>query len=180
MYKNKINKLYKNVLFLSIMSILIFINSCTNMKLKVGDKAPLFSLQNQDGKLISLENLIQNSILVLYFYPKDETTGCTAEACKFRDDYEIFKDNGAEVVGISSDSKESHIQFIKNHNLPFQLLSDINGKIRKKYSVPKTMGLIPSRVTYIISKEGIILHIFNSQFNPKKHIDEAIEVIKHY
>ncbi len=148
------------------------------MKLKIGDKAPSFSLPNQDGKLITLESLIKNGVLVLYFYPKDDTPGCTAEACKFRDDYEIFKDNGAEVVGISSDSKESHIEFIKNHNLPFQLLSDKNGKIRKKFAVPKTFGLIAGRVTYIINSNGRIIHIFNSQFNPQKHIDEAITVIK--
>ena len=116
--------------------------------------------------------------MVLYFYPKDTTPGCTAEACKFRDDYEVFKDNGAEVVGISSDSKESHIKFIKNHNLPFQLLSDENGKIRKKYGVPKTMGLLPGRVTYIINNNTQIMHIFNSQFNPQKHIDEALSIIQ--
>ncbi|RLD75672.1 MAG: peroxiredoxin [Bacteroidetes bacterium] len=148
------------------------------MKLKIGDKAPSFSLPNQDGNLVTLESLIKNGVLVLYFYPKDDTPGCTAEACKFRDDYEIFKDNGAEVVGISSDSKESHIEFIKNHNLPFQLLSDKNGKIRKKFAVPKTFGLIAGRVTYIINSNGRIIHIFNSQFNPQKHIDEAITVIK--
>ncbi len=148
------------------------------MKLKIGDKAPSFSLQNQDGKLVTLESLLENTVLVLYFYPKDDTPGCTAEACKFRDDYEVFTDNGAEVVGISSDSKESHIEFSKNYNLPFQLLSDEKGKVRKKYSVPKTMGLIPGRVTYIINSNGRIIHIFSSQFNPQKHIEEAITIIK--
>jgi len=148
------------------------------MKLKIGDKAPSFSLNNQNGETVSLEGLIENKILVLYFYPKDDTAGCTAEACKFRDEYEVFKENGAEVVGISSDSEESHTSFVKSNNLPFQLLSDKNGKIRKKYDVPKTLGIIPGRVTYIINSDSRILHIFNSQFNPQKHIDEAIAIIK--
>ncbi len=148
------------------------------MNLKVGDTAPSFSLLNQNGEKITLEQLIKDSILVLYFYPKDETKGCTAQACKFRDDYEIFRENGASVVGISSDSVEAHQKFIKNHNLPFMLLADVDGKVRKKYNVPKTLGLIPGRVTYIIDKQGKIIHIFNSQFNPQKHVLEAISVIK--
>lgn len=148
------------------------------MKLKVGDKAPAFSLNNQNGDKVSLDSLIKNRILVLYFYPKDDTKGCTAEACKFRDEYEVFKENGAEVVGISSDSEESHTKFVKSYKLPFQLLSDKGGKIRKKYDVPKTLGLIPGRVTYIINSDARIIHIFNSQLNPKKHIEEAITIIK--
>ncbi len=148
------------------------------MNLKVGDTAPSFSLLNQNGEKITLEQLIKDSILVLYFYPKDETKGCIAQACKFRDDYEIFRENGASVVGISSDSVEAHQKFIKNHNLPFMLLADVDGKVRKKYNVPKTLGLIPGRVTYIIDKQGKIIHIFNSQFNPQKHVLEAISVIK--
>ena len=172
-------RIMKTIPYLFFVSYFLFINSsCSNIKLKIGDKAPSFSLYNQDGKLVSLKSLTNNSILVLYFYPKDDTPGCTTEACKFRDDYEIFKDNGAEVVGVSSDTKESHIKFIKDHNLPFQLLSDKKGKIRKKYAVPKTMGLIPGRVTYIINRDGRIIHIFNSQFNPQKHIEEAIAIIK--
>lgn len=168
----------KMMQYLVLIIYLVITNSCSNMKLKIGDKAPSFSLHNQDSKIVTLEGLIESGVLVLYFYPKDDTPGCTAEACKFRDDYEIFKDNGAEVVGISSDSKESHLKFIKNYNLPFQLLSDENGKIRKKYSVPKTLGLIPGRVTYIINSNAQIVHIFNSQFNPQKHIDEAISIIQ--
>ena len=148
------------------------------MKIKTGDKAPSFKLLNQQGIEVSLDSLLKEHIVVLYFYPKDETPGCTTEACKFRDDYEIFKDNGAEVVGISSDSVESHLKFSQNHNLPFQLLSDVDGRIRKKYDVPKTLGLIAGRVTYIIDQSGKILHVFNSQFKPQKHIDEAIRIIK--
>lgn len=172
-------RLGKTVLYLVLTtSFVIANNSCSNMKLNIGDRAPSFSLYNQHGKKVTLDSLIKNKILVLYFYPKDDTPGCTAEACKFRDEYEVFKDNGAEVVGISSDSKESHIKFIKNHNLPFQLLSDEGGRIRKKYGVSKTLGLIPGRVTYIIDSDALIVHIFNSQFNPKKHIEEAIAIIQ--
>ncbi|MCF6243113.1 MAG: peroxiredoxin [Bacteroidales bacterium] len=148
------------------------------MNLKVGDKAPDFSLLNQKGEKITLKQLIKDSVLVLYFYPKDETKGCTAQACKFRDDYEQFKEIGARVVGISSDSVLAHQKFIQNHNLPFMLLADIDGKVRKEYEVPKTLGLIPGRVTYIINRQGKIIHIFNSQLNPKKHVSVAISVIK--
>ena len=165
--------LYKTILF-----ILLLISSCSNMNLKVGDNAPSFSLPNQEGDTITLENLIKNNVLVLFFYPKDETKGCTAQACKFRDDYEIFKELGAVVVGISSDSVDAHQNFIQNHNLPFMLLADVEGKIRKRYGVPKTLGLIPGRVTYIINRQAKIIHIFNSQLNPKKHVSEAISVIK--
>lgn len=148
------------------------------MKIKTGDKAPTFTLLNQHGIETSLDSLLEENIVVLYFYPKDETPGCTTEACKFRDDYEVFKDNGAVVVGISSDSVESHLKFSQNHKLPFLLLSDLDGKIRKKYDVPKTLGLIAGRVTFVIDKDGKILHIFNSQFKPQRHIEEAIKIIK--
>lgn len=158
--------------------ILTLFIACTEMNLKVGDKAPSFALINDKGEKIELEQLIKDSILVLYFYPKDETKGCTAQACKFRDDYELFKEYGARVVGISSDSVEAHQKFIQNHNLPFMLLADTDGKVRKKYGVPKTLGLFPGRVTYIIDKQGKIAHIFNAQLKPKKHVSEAISIIK--
>jgi len=96
----------------------------------------------------------------------------------FRDNYEVFKDLGAEVIGISSQTVESHQSFASHHNLPFILLSDIDSKVRELHGVPSTLGVLPGRVTYIIDKEGTIKHIFSSQFQPEKHIQEAIDVLK--
>lgn len=147
-------------------------------KLQVGDPAPDFTLPTQTGESFSFHDLLGKSAIVLYFYPKDETRGCTMEACSFRDSYEIFKEAGAEVVGISSDSVESHQKFAQKHRLPFILLSDASGTVRKLFGVGSMFGRLPQRVTYIIDKQGIIRHIFSSQFMPEKHITEALNIIK--
>jgi thioredoxin-dependent peroxiredoxin len=148
------------------------------MALKVGDKAPGFSLTDQNGRLFNLENLLLKKALVIYFYPKDETAGCTKQACAFRDHYQDFKDAGAEVIGISSDSAESHGSFADHHKLPFTLLSDSGGEIRKRFGVPADlMGIIPGRVTYIIDKQGVIKYIFNSQIRIDKHISETLRIL---
>ncbi len=143
----------------------------------VGDKAPIFSLPDINGKTIHLKDYIGKKILVVYFYPKDETAGCTTEACTFRDRYELFKKAEAEVIGISGDSIESHTNFSSKYKLPFILLSDVDNSVRTSYGVKSTFGIIPGRVTYIIDRKGIIRHIFVSQFNPKKHVDEALKII---
>ena len=109
---------------------------------------------------------------------KDNTAGCTAEACSFRDSYEAFQEAGAEVIGISSDTEKSHQQFANKHRLPFILLSDLGGVVRKFYGVPATFGLLPGRVTYIIDKQGIVRHIFSSQFAPQMHVAVALKVLK--
>jgi thioredoxin-dependent peroxiredoxin len=147
-------------------------------RLKVGDAAPDFSLPSQTGELVNLKENVGKKEIVLYFYPKDNTPGCTTEARAFRDSYEVFKEFGAEVMGISSDSVESHLGFATKCELPFTLLSDAGGKVRELYSVPSTLGLLPGRVTYIIDKEGIVRHVFSSQMNPKKHVDEAVGVLR--
>ncbi|NHJ32477.1 MAG: peroxiredoxin [Asgard group archaeon] len=147
------------------------------MVIEIGAKAPVFSLPDKDGKKVSLKDYIGKKAIVLYFYPKDYTQGCTTQACSFRDRYELFKKADAEVIGVSSDSEEKHQQFSTSYQLPFVLLSDVDGTVRKLYKVSKTMGIMPGRVTYIIDKKGIIRHIFSSQFNPKKHIDEALKVL---
>jgi peroxiredoxin Q/BCP len=127
---------------------------------------------------VSLKGLLAAKEVVLYFYPKDNTPGCTAEAKAFRDSYEAFKEMGAEVVGVSSDSVDSHVDFSSRCDLPFTLLSDPGGKVRKLYGVPSTMGLLPGRVTYVIDTNGVVRHVFNSQFNATKHVDEAIRVLR--
>jgi len=146
--------------------------------ISVGSQAPEFTLPDQTGKKVSLKNLLTQGNVVLYFYPKDETPGCTKEACAFRDSFEVFKEAGAVVVGISSDSAESHQKFAAHHRLPFILLSDVGGSVRKLFGVPSTLGLLPGRVTYIIDKKGIIRNIFSSQFNATKHVDEALKVLQ--
>jgi thioredoxin-dependent peroxiredoxin len=150
-----------------------------NSSVKVGDRAPDFTLPTQKtGESFHLHDLVGKSAIVLYFYPKDDTPGCTAEACSFRDSYEAFQEAGAEVIGVSSDSEASHQRFANKYKLPFILLSDLGGTVRKFYGVPSTFGLLPGRVTYIIDKQGIVRHIFSSQFAPQKHIDEALRVLQ--
>ena len=147
-------------------------------KLKTGDKAPQFTLPDQNGKLINLSDFIGKTNLVVYFYPKDESYGCTKEACSFRDNYEDFKDAGAEVIGISADDETSHRGFAANHKLPFILLSDKDKKIANLYRVGKTMGILPGRVTFIIDKQGIVRGIYSSQISFQKHVDEALKVLR--
>jgi thioredoxin-dependent peroxiredoxin len=146
-------------------------------KVQVGDWAPDFTLTNQSGARVSLGDFLGKTAIVLYFYPKDNTSVCTAEACAFRDSYEIFKTAGAEVIGVSSDSVESHRQFAQEHQLPFLLLSDEGGIIRKRYGVSTAFGL-PGRVTYVIDRRGIVRHIFFSQFTSEKHVTEALETLR--
>lgn len=144
---------------------------------RVGDPAPDFSLVSTSGEVVRLSDLLGRPV-VLFFYPKDDTPGCTAEACSFRDHHQAFLDAGAQVLGISSDSPESHRRFASRHQLPFPLLSDSDGSVRRAYDVPRTFGLIPGRVTYVLDRSGIIRHIFDSQFRPQKHIDEALQTLQ--
>lgn len=116
--------------------------------------------------------------MVVYFYPADDTPGCTAESCSFRDSYEDFTEAGAEVVGISGDSVESHQRFAEKHRLPFHLLADVDGAAREAFGVGRTFGLLPGRVTFVIDPGGTIRKVFNSQFRPRKHIDEALATIR--
>lgn len=147
------------------------------MSATVGQTPPDFTLSDQDGSAVSLSDL-RGGWAVVYFYPADDTPGCTAESCSFRDSHEQFTDAGARVVGISSDSVESHRAFADKHRLPFTLLADRDATVRKAWGVGKTMGLLPGRVTYVIDPEGVVRHRFSSQFRPKKHIDEALSVIR--
>ena len=147
-------------------------------QLDVGDPAPEFTLPSQTGEAVNLKEILGKREIVLYFYPKDNTPGCTTEAKAFRDSYEIFKEMGAEVIGVSSDSVGSHRDFASKCALPFILLSDAGGKVRKLYGVPSAFGLLPGRVTYIIDVKGVVRHVFNSQMNPEKHNEEALKVLR--
>ncbi|NCY16808.1 MAG: peroxiredoxin [Actinobacteria bacterium] len=146
------------------------------MTVSEGTTAPDFTLQDQDGASLTLSSL-RGGWVIVYFYPKDDTPGCTAESCSFRDSHEAFTDAGARVIGISSDSVDSHRAFADKHRLPFTLLADTGGAVRKQWGVGRTLGVIPGRVTYVIDPDGVVRRRFSSQFSPKKHIDEALSVI---
>lgn len=147
-------------------------------KVKVGDKAPDFTLPDQSGAMVNLRDYVGSKIIVLYFYPKDFSRGCTAEACAFRDNYDVFVEAGAQVLGISSQSVDSHNRFALVNKLPFVLLSDESGQVRKLYGVPLTLGILSGRVTYIIDRKGIVRHVFSSQLNATKHVEEALRIVK--
>jgi len=148
------------------------------LTVKVGDKAPDFTLLSQMGDNVTLSEFLGKKNIVLYFYPKDETLGCTREACTFRDSYEELASLGAEVLGVSGQSVTSHKSFASHYGLPFILLSDEDNKVRKLYGVPSSMGLIPGRVTYIIDKQGVVRHIFSSQTQTERHVEEAKNTLK--
>lgn len=152
------------------------INTPSKGRVQVGDVAPDFTLPNQSGEPVSLESMRGKNV-VLYFYPKDNTKGCTAQACAFRDQYEVFTDAGAEVIGVSADDQASHEQFAAQYRLPFTLLSDADGTVRKRYGAT-TMGVLPGRVTYVIDKNGVVRHVFSSAFNPQQHITEALQALQ--
>lgn len=148
-------------------------------RIGVGDEAPDFELQSQSNDTVRLSKFRGQKPVVLFFYPRDDSAGCTAEVCSFRDSYEDFTEAGAEVIGISSDSVDSHDKFAGKHRLPFTLVSDPGGTIRTAFDVPNTMGkMLPGRVTYVIDTEGIVRYVFNSQMNVFGHVKSALKVVR--
>jgi peroxiredoxin Q/BCP len=145
--------------------------------LAAGDRAPEFRLTDGAGQTFDTADA-RGKPLVVFFYPKDATPGCTAEACSFRDAYEDFVAEGATVVGISSDDAASHAGFAGKHRLPFRLLSDVDGSVRTAFGVPKTWGLMPGRATFVIDSGGVIRNVFNSQFQPAAHAARALDVVR--
>lgn len=155
-------------------------NNTNNMsKIEVGSTIPSFSAKDQNGNIFNIESVLGKKNIVIYFYPKDDSPGCTKQACSFRDNFEDFKDADAEVIGISHQSVESHLEFATKHRLNFILLSDEDKKITNIFQVPTNLlGFIPGRVTYVVNKEGKVVYMFNSQIQAEKHVQEAIRILK--
>lgn len=148
------------------------------MSLKIGDIVPNFTAKDNHNEIFESKSVLGRKPVVIYFYPKDNTPGCTTEACRFRDQYEDFKDLGAEVIGISADSVSSHNAFADKFQLPFILLSDEDKKLRHLFGVRNNLfGLLPGRVTYVIDKNGVVIYIFDS-INAGKHIPKALQIIR--
>jgi peroxiredoxin Q/BCP len=148
------------------------------MALGVGDRLPEVVLDDQDGRRVNLADLYAQGPIVLYFYPKDETPGCTAEACAFRDDHDSFAQAGAKVVGVSSDDVDSHRRFASRHGLPFTLLADPGGRVRAAFGIKKSFGFIQGRVTYVVDQTGVIRHVYDSQLMATRHVREALETVE--
>lgn len=168
------------VLTILVASVLFWVfESRAQSPVKVGDAVPSFSLDDQLGNRFDVDEFLGNTAMVIYFYPKDDTPGCTKEACSFRDAYEAFTDNNVKVIGISSDDVESHKNFAEKFNLPFTLLADTKGEVRELFGVKDDLlGLIPGRVTYVIDKSGKVIFMYDSQLNASKHIDKSLEALK--
>ncbi len=148
-------------------------------RISVGSVIPSFELKDQNGQNFQLDSVVGKKNLVIYFYPKDDTPGCTAEACAFRDQFEVFKDADALIIGISAQSVESHLNFAQKHRLNFTLLSDTGNKVRKLFGVPTNfLGLVSGRVTYVINKAGKVVYLFNSQTQAEKHVEEALRILQ--
>lgn len=148
--------------------------------MKIGEIAPDFTLPDQNRNLFNLGQNLGKGPIVIFFYPKDHSPVCTAEACSFRDGYARFQAMGAIVVGISSDDEASHLQFASGNNLPYPLLADEGGKVRDAFRVPKALGFGPGRATYILDKQGIVRGIYSNLLNGKAHVDEALAVLRQF
>jgi len=147
-------------------------------RIAIGDRAPQFTATAHTGQPVSLADYLGKQVVVLYFYPRDGTPVCTAEACGFRDAYADFVAARAAVIGVSGSSIESHRQFAEQRRLPFLLISDQDGALRKSFGVPRLLGFLPGRTTYVIDKDGVVRHIFTSHFSADRHIDEALRVVR--
>ncbi len=172
--------IYLAVYILLFFSYLNYHKKPENMeKVKVGSIIPSFELKDQNGELFQIDSVLGKKKLIIYFYPKDDTPGCTKEACAFRDQFEVFEDEDALIIGISAQSVESHYNFAQKHRLNFTLLSDTGNKVRKLFGVPGNFfGLISGRVTYVVDKTGKVVYMFNSQMQAEKHVDEALRILQ--
>jgi peroxiredoxin Q/BCP len=155
--------------------------TCPNKRrmpgLQYGATAPDFELPDGSGKPVRLSQYRGSNAVVLYFYPKDDTGVCTKQACGFRDDFARFQSAGAVILGVSDDSSESHRQFSSKYQLPFTLLSDTGGRVRKLYGVSRKFGVLPGRVTFVIDRDGVVRHVYSALFESEKHVQEALAAL---
>ena len=172
--------IYLAIYLILFIAYLIFDKNSENMeKLTVGSTVPKFELKDQHGELFSMDSVLGKKNLVIFFYPKDDSPGCTRQACSFRDQFEVFADEDAMIIGISGQSVKSHLEFAQKHRLNYTLLSDEGNKVRKQFGVPANLfGLIPGRVTYVINKQGKVIYMFNSQTQTEKHVTETLRILK--
>lgn len=168
------------IIYLLLFTVYLTFNKDKHMnEIKVGSTIPAFTLSDQNGNLFDINSVLGKKNLVIYFYPKDDSPGCTAQACSFRDQFEVFSEADAVIIGISGQSVKSHKEFAEKHRLSFTLLSDEGNKIRKQFGVPTNLlGLLPGRVTYVADKSGKVIYTFNSQLQTEKHVDEALRILK--
>jgi peroxiredoxin Q/BCP len=145
--------------------------------LAVGDTAPDFQGVDQTGRRVTLDDLVKESAVVLYFYPKDFTPVCTAQACLFRDAREDLAKEGVSVVGVSGDDTASHDKFAKKHQVPFPLLSDPEKAIQRAYEARQVLGLFPKRVTYVIDRNKKIRAVFHHELSAQKHLDAVRQAL---
>lgn len=143
----------------------------------VGETAPEFELADASGRRVRLSEF-RGRTVVLYFYPQDDTPGCTAEACSFRDQYEAFTSAGAEVIGVSTDDRASHERFAARHRLPFVLLSDPGNRVGAQYGVRSSFGILSGRITYVIDRKGVVRMAFDSLFRAKTHVERALAMVR--
>jgi peroxiredoxin Q/BCP len=146
-------------------------------KIQIGDLIPSFALKDQYGNDYDISSLLGRKKLVIFFYPQDGSLNCTREACYFRDLSDVFEEADAIVIGISSQSVESHKEFAEKNHLKYTLLSDPGNNVKKLFGVPgKVFGLIPGRVTYVADRTGRVVYIFDSQTETQRHADEALKI----
>jgi thioredoxin-dependent peroxiredoxin len=178
----KLRNFYRFYLVVYMILFIVYLTLHKDNKLneiEIGSVIPSFILPDQNGNLFDINSVMGKKNLVIYFYPKDDSPGCTAQACSFQDQFEVFNEADAVIIGISGQSVESHKAFALKHRLSFTLLSDNGNKIRKQFGVPTNiLGLLPGRVTYVADKTGKVIYIFNSQTQATKHVDEALRILK--
>lgn len=162
-----------------IIALMVLLQACQSQghHLAVGDTLPLFTLLSQDGKPFTVADHVGKNVLVIYFYPKDESAVCTKEACAFRDSYEAFTKAGAVVVGINDAPVETHLKFTQNHQLPFYILSDPGNKVMRLFGVPKKL-VFTGRETFVVGLNGKVLYVYNSFLEGKAHADKALKFIQ--
>jgi peroxiredoxin Q/BCP len=186
MFKNLSRNMSFSFVYILIIAMFYSASGCAQntknsnkMKIVTGSKLPSFALPDQNGKMLDITSVIGKKNLVIYFYPKDDSPGCTKEACYFRDQFEVFNQANALIIGISGQSVESHKKFADRYKLSFTLLSDVGNKVRKLFDVPTNfLGALPGRVTYVVDKSGTVVYVFNSQMQAAKHVDEALRILK--